>query len=91
MRNFNTSQLEGYRRRWWSYPLSTPHNLAEVLRKCCSTDIPHLRALEIEYREDAGEPELLQLVAAQFPHLTTLEIHRFRREGREDVPVVSPL
>ena len=31
VRNFNTSQLEGYRRRWWSYPLSTPHNLIRNL------------------------------------------------------------
>ena len=84
----NTSQLEGYRRRWWSYPLSTPHNLAEVLQKC---DLPFLRTLELEYREDAQEPELLQLVVTKFSYLTTLEIHRFRREGCKDVPVVSLL
>ena len=63
--------------------------LAEVLQKC--SDLPHLRTLELEYREDAGEPELLQLVAATLPRLTTLEIHRFRRDGCKDVPVVSPL
>ncbi|KAM5544075.1 hypothetical protein V8D89_002261 [Ganoderma adspersum] len=85
VRNLNTSQLEGYRRRWWSYPLSTSRNLAEILRKC--SDLPCLRTLELEYREDAREPELLQLVVTKFSYLTTLEIHRSRREGCKDVPV----
>ncbi|PIL28113.1 hypothetical protein GSI_09764 [Ganoderma sinense ZZ0214-1] len=79
-----SSGFEGYKRRRWSHPLSTPHTLAEVLRKC---DLPRLRGLELEYREDAQESELLQLVVIKFPFLTTLEIHRFRREGRKDVPV----
>ena len=86
-RYLNTSRSEGYKRRWWSYPPSTTRNLVEILRKC---NLPRLGNLELEYREDAQEPELLQLVVTKFSHLTTLEIHRIRNEGHNDVPVVSP-
>ncbi|KAI1792103.1 hypothetical protein LXA43DRAFT_888009, partial [Ganoderma leucocontextum] len=83
----STSRFEGYKQRSWSYPLSPPQSLLQVLWQC---DLPLLRSLELEYRADTQEPELLQLVVTKFPHLTTLEIHRIRSERREDVPVVSP-
>ncbi|KAI1792109.1 hypothetical protein LXA43DRAFT_360977 [Ganoderma leucocontextum] len=85
-RHLRPSWRQGYRRRWWSYPLSTPRNLAQVLQKC---ELPLLRNLELEYRGGEQEPELLQLVAVQFPHLTTLEIHRFRSERSDDAAVDS--
>ena len=81
------SWLQGYRRRWRSHFLSTPRNLAQVLQKC---EPSLFSSLELEYRVDAQEPELLQVLAVKFSHLTTLEVHRFRREGSYEVTLVSP-
>ena len=80
------SWLQGYRRRWRSHFLSTPHDLAQVLQKC---EPSLFSSLELEYRVDAQEPELLQVLAIKFSHLTTLEVHRFRSEGSYEVAVVS--
>ncbi len=80
------SRLEGWNCRLWKYPLSTPRNLAQILQKC---DVPLLRSLELEYRANVEESQLLRLLGEKFRHLTTLEIHRFRSEGSKDVPVVS--
>ena len=57
-RAFELAWEESWRTsRTLPYPLSTPGNLAEVLREC--NHLPLLRTLELEYREDAQEPELL--------------------------------
>ncbi|PIL28338.1 hypothetical protein GSI_09489 [Ganoderma sinense ZZ0214-1] len=80
------SWYQGRKDRWWDCPLLTPSNLAQVLRKC---DFSLLHTLELEYRVDAHESELLCALTANFPHLTTLEIHRFRRHGEYHVPVTE--
>lgn len=80
------SWYRGHKRRWWNCPLLTPRALAQVLQKC---NFSLLLTLELEYRVDAREPELLRAIAARLPHLTTLEVHRFRSEGKFHVAVVS--
>ena len=78
----------GYARRWWSHPLSTPGNLSQKLQKCEA--VPGLlSSLALEYRVDEQAPKLLQTLAAKFPHLTTLEVHRLRSEQCYHVAVVS--
>ncbi|EPS95463.1 hypothetical protein FOMPIDRAFT_1132494 [Fomitopsis schrenkii] len=61
-----------------------------VLRRCVGLSLDQL---EIEYRADEGEDALLQFMVVNFPHLTSLKLHRYRsaleqREGR-DVSAVS--
>ncbi|PIL28347.1 hypothetical protein GSI_09498 [Ganoderma sinense ZZ0214-1] len=72
------SWYESRKHRRWDCPLLTPDNLALVLQKC---DSSLLSTLELEYGVDAHEPELLRTLAVKFPHLTTLEIHRFWSRG----------
>lgn len=81
-----SSWTQGREDRWWNCPLLTPHNLARVLQKC---KLSLLHNLELEYRVDTHESELLCTLAVRLPHLTTLEVHRFRGEGSHNVSVVS--
>lgn len=58
-----------------------------ILRHC---HLPLLRGLELEYREDDADDELLRYLGAAFPLLRQLKVRRYRRVGAEyaDVQVV---
>ncbi|OJT04234.1 hypothetical protein TRAPUB_5054 [Trametes pubescens] len=57
-----------------------------ILRRC---NLPLLRSLELEYRENDQDDELLRHLGAAFPKLRQLKVRRYRREGvrMADVPV----
>ncbi|KAH9930632.1 uncharacterized protein B0H18DRAFT_930250 [Fomitopsis serialis] len=64
--------------------------IRSILRRCSLLDLDHL---EIEYRADDEDDALLRQVAATFPRLTSLKIHRYRSafeiQEQRDVPMVS--
>ncbi|KAL1939446.1 hypothetical protein VTO73DRAFT_10002 [Trametes versicolor] len=60
------------------WPLQSASALLGILHQC---DLPHLRCLELEYREDHAEDELLRYLRFAFPALTQLKLRRYRREG----------
>ncbi|KAM5544862.1 hypothetical protein V8D89_001760 [Ganoderma adspersum] len=76
----------GRKQRRWNCPLLTPCTLVQVLQKCEFSLLP---TLELEYRVDAHESELLRTLAVNFRHLTTLEVHRYRSPGTYDVAVTD--
>ena len=54
-------------------------------------ELPHLSSLELVYLVDEGcsDDDLLQYVAASYPDLSHLEIHRYRADRTEQVDYVS--
>lgn len=68
-------------------PIPSPHTLQRVLSNVKS----NLRELEIEYKAEGTETEqsLLRTIVSRFPHLSSLEIHRYRAEGETHAPLVS--
>ncbi|RPD54344.1 hypothetical protein L227DRAFT_657668 [Lentinus tigrinus ALCF2SS1-6] len=67
-------------------PPASPSVLLRILQRCLS---PHLRVLGVEYCADHGEASLLSCIAENFALLTTLELHRYLRNGDTDVPVLD--
>ncbi len=69
------------------WPLQSASAVLRILHQC---DLPLLRCLELEYREDHAEDELLRYLRTAFPALTQLKLRRYRREGAygADVQVV---
>ncbi|KAL1939457.1 hypothetical protein VTO73DRAFT_10013 [Trametes versicolor] len=61
-------------------------DVLRILRHC---DLPLLHGLELEYREDNGDDELLRHLGVAFPTLRQLKVRRYRRAGADyaDVPV----
>ncbi|KAM5540705.1 hypothetical protein V8D89_005736 [Ganoderma adspersum] len=61
----------------WNFPPTSASALLRILRRCRA---PGLRTLELEYvvDEPGAEAELLRHVAASFPRLDMLELHRYR-------------
>ncbi|KAH9830270.1 uncharacterized protein C8Q71DRAFT_371990 [Rhodofomes roseus] len=59
---------------WRRHPLLVASAMLEILSK---VDTPSLKHLELEYRADAAENDLLLCLTQKFPRLTSLEIHRF--------------
>ncbi|TFY55612.1 hypothetical protein EVJ58_g8136 [Rhodofomes roseus] len=60
--------------------------MLEILSK---VDTPHLEHLEVEYRADFAEDDLLLCITERFPQLTFLEIHRFRSQGSSDLAITD--
>ena len=69
----------------WHSPIS---RASELLRILSSVKLPLLRQLQLEYIADHGDAALLDTVSDSFPHLSSLEIHRFRDVDISDVSVV---
>ncbi|PIL28123.1 hypothetical protein GSI_09774 [Ganoderma sinense ZZ0214-1] len=65
-----------------------PHHCMHewVLSQC---SLPHLDHLQCEYRADNAEVSLLEHLYPAFPQLLTLELHRFRPAGVDDIPVAT--
>lgn len=53
-------------------------DLLRILRRC---DLPLLRGLELEYREDEADDELLRYLGVAFPALRQLKMRRYRHAG----------
>ncbi|PIL36449.1 hypothetical protein GSI_00138 [Ganoderma sinense ZZ0214-1] len=71
----------------WSFPMANASSILRILQRCGT---PDLRTLELEYEVDEPgvDAELLQYVAASFPRLRTLELHRYRN-GDPVVPTAE--
>ncbi|OJT09985.1 hypothetical protein TRAPUB_13531 [Trametes pubescens] len=63
--------------------LPRPLRSSDVLRILRHCHLPLLRGLELEYREDDGDDELLRHLGAAFPALGQLKVRRFRRAGAD--------
>lgn len=70
--NFHRSGAEGV-----SEPIHSS-DLLRILRRC---DLPLLRGLELEYREDEADDELLRHIGVAFPALRQLKVRRYRHAG----------
>lgn len=71
----------------WAMPLLSPAECLSILKRM---DLPRLSSLELVYRGNGvgSDDELLRYIAATYPRLTHLELHRYRVE--EVVDHVSP-
>ena len=69
----------------WHSPILSASEMLQVLSR---SPLPHLNHLQLEYLADDVDASLLRYLTAAFPGLLTLEVHRFRPEGVDDVPVV---
>ncbi|KAM5544831.1 hypothetical protein V8D89_001729 [Ganoderma adspersum] len=70
----------------WRSPILSA---SEMLRVHSRSPLPHLDHLQLEYRADDADASLLRYLTTAFPGLLTLELHRFRPEGVDEIPVVS--
>ncbi|RDX40630.1 hypothetical protein OH76DRAFT_1412851 [Lentinus brumalis] len=64
----------------------SPFALLRILRSCYT---PHLRKLGVEYCSDGNEVSLLSHIVSNFPRLTSLELHRYKLDGDDDIPVAN--
>ena len=72
-------------RPMWHSPVLSASEMLRVLSRC---QLPHLGHLQFEYRADDADRSLLRHLSAAFPELLTLEVHRFRPAGVEEIPMV---
>ncbi|EIW53555.1 uncharacterized protein TRAVEDRAFT_74831 [Trametes versicolor FP-101664 SS1] len=59
----------------WNWPLIKSSVMLQILRRCRCR---RLSSLQLEYREDEADAELMQCVGASFPALTTFKLLRYR-------------
>ncbi|PIL28339.1 hypothetical protein GSI_09490 [Ganoderma sinense ZZ0214-1] len=66
----------------------TPHHclMLEILRR---SSTPLLDSLQLEYRADDADDDLLCCITERFPHVRVLEIHRFQASRDDPVPMTS--
>ncbi|KAI1788691.1 hypothetical protein LXA43DRAFT_894250 [Ganoderma leucocontextum] len=69
----------------WRSPVLSASEMLRVLSRC---RLPHLERLQFEYRADDADRSLLRHLTTVFPQLLTLEIHRFRPVGVDEIPMV---
>ncbi|KAH9830275.1 uncharacterized protein C8Q71DRAFT_372158 [Rhodofomes roseus] len=75
---------------WAQYYVHSPlPDASEMLEILSKVDTPHLERLEVEYRADFAEDDLLLCITKRFPQLTLLEIHRFRSQGSSDLAITD--
>ncbi|KAH9937879.1 uncharacterized protein BXZ73DRAFT_44727 [Epithele typhae] len=63
-------------------PLPSAETVQRILDSCSS--ITGLRELSLEYRADGTEQEMFRTAIDKFPHLRTLEVHRYRDTSRHE-------
>ncbi|EIW53546.1 uncharacterized protein TRAVEDRAFT_133379 [Trametes versicolor FP-101664 SS1] len=74
----------GMRCQW---PLVSSSEMLQILRRC---RCPRLTSLELEYREDEANTELMQHIGASYPALTSVKLLRYRAvDDAEAGPLVS--
>ncbi|KAI0634053.1 hypothetical protein C8Q77DRAFT_1156913 [Trametes polyzona] len=81
-------EVDGYIRkdRRWRWPLLRSSEVLEILCLCL---LPSLEHLELEYRADDAESELLSFLGGAFPNLTSLVMLRYRSHHELTVPLKS--
>ncbi|EJF56092.1 hypothetical protein DICSQDRAFT_72220, partial [Dichomitus squalens LYAD-421 SS1] len=69
----------------WHSPILPASDLLRILS---SIKAPVLQHLQLEYVADHADAALLGSIAASFPRLSSLEIHRFRQVDNSNVSIV---
>ncbi|KAI0772749.1 hypothetical protein BD413DRAFT_33389 [Trametes elegans] len=68
----------------WVAPILTATECLHILERM---DLPRLQSLEVVYEVDDEDERLLHRISTCYPHLSDLEIHRYRKnDHREVVP-----
>ncbi|KAH9903488.1 hypothetical protein C8Q73DRAFT_674952 [Cubamyces lactineus] len=67
-------------------PILGASDCLAILRKM---DVPLLSSLELVYKVDVGEYELLHHISTSYPNLAQLEVHRYRANDTDIVPYTS--
>lgn len=67
-------------------PILTSSKLLDILRRC---DVSELRSLEVVYRADTLDLDVLDFIARSFPRLHTLKIFRYPSSAEDPVDAVS--
>ncbi|PIL28112.1 hypothetical protein GSI_09763 [Ganoderma sinense ZZ0214-1] len=67
-------------------PILHASEMLEVVRRLST---PLLEHLQLEYRADDADDDLLRSIPEQLPNLQTLEVHRFLASRDDPVPVTS--
>ncbi|KAI0761566.1 hypothetical protein BD413DRAFT_485798 [Trametes elegans] len=70
----------------WASPLLLSSAMLRILRSSEASSLTHL---ELEYRADDSDQDLLDHIASAFPHLIVLRIHRYRKCDTSVVPVAD--
>lgn len=70
----------------WHHNILTAAELIKILSRC---GLPDLEELELEFEVDGRDMELLRLISANFPHLVSLTVFRYRKPGHPHIPIVS--
>lgn len=68
-------------------PILHASEMLGILTKLSTTLLDHL---QLEYRADDADDDLLCCITEQFPNLRSLEVHRFLASRDDVAPVVSP-
>ncbi|KAL7278009.1 hypothetical protein ACG7TL_007966 [Trametes sanguinea] len=71
-------------RNGWKSPITTSSEMLAVLRKCPSDA---LEELEIEYKADDCDAELLQSLSVLYPRIKVLTLLRYRNDTETEVPI----
>ncbi|KAL1939430.1 hypothetical protein VTO73DRAFT_9986 [Trametes versicolor] len=75
----------GRRCQW---PLVRSSEMLQILRRC---RFPRLTSMELEYREDEADAELMQHIGASFPALTSFKLLRYRSAADAEAGPLEPL
>ncbi|RPD61683.1 hypothetical protein L226DRAFT_534123 [Lentinus tigrinus ALCF2SS1-7] len=67
----------------WSAPILSSSECLSLLRRM---EMPRLHALGLVYETDGDDDELLRHISGSFPHLSHLELHRYRKNRKQVVP-----
>ncbi|KAI0634178.1 hypothetical protein C8Q77DRAFT_733446 [Trametes polyzona] len=67
----------------WSAPILSS---SECLRLLTRMNVPHLRRLEVVYKVNGPDDDLLRHIATSYPDLEEFEIHRYRADNDKDEP-----
>ncbi|EIW53542.1 uncharacterized protein TRAVEDRAFT_155075 [Trametes versicolor FP-101664 SS1] len=72
----------------YQWPLVRSSEMLQILRRC---RCPRLTSLELEYREDEANAELMQHIGASYPALTSFKLLRYRADDDAEAGPLDPL
>ncbi|PIL28097.1 hypothetical protein GSI_09748 [Ganoderma sinense ZZ0214-1] len=67
-------------------PILHASEMLEILRRLST---PLLDSLQVEYRADDADDDLMCCITERFPHVRVLELHRFQASRDDPVPMTS--
>ncbi|KAL1936969.1 hypothetical protein VTO73DRAFT_2826 [Trametes versicolor] len=72
----------------YQWPLVRSSEMLQILRRC---RCPRLTSLELEYREDEANAELMQHIGASYPALISFKLLRYRADDDAEAGPLDPL